>query len=231
MSVTGLAKTVRTGLEASRAAYIPAAGEFVYSTDGKVTAIGDGLTAGGLPFAYANNPTFTGTVDAPTPDTTDNSTKVATTAMVQAVLASMLQNVVLFKGTVDASKASAAAAGVSGVPASGWQYRVTVAGAIAFGFQCNIGDWVVYDGAAWQHIDGAAGAITSTDGLLTIVQTGPGTFTLAINTIPLTHGGAGADLSALADGVLLKKVGNALVPAVAGTDYLAPGSAISGGTF
>jgi hypothetical protein len=49
--------------------------------------------------------------------------------------------------------------------------------------------------------------------------------------VGLAYGGSGADLTALADGALLKKSGTALVAAVADTDYATPSSTIDGGTF
>jgi len=49
--------------------------------------------------------------------------------------------------------------------------------------------------------------------------------------IGLAYGGAGADLTALADGSILKKSGTALVAATAGTDFLNSSSVVDGGTF
>lgn len=49
--------------------------------------------------------------------------------------------------------------------------------------------------------------------------------------IGLAYGGAGADLTALADGSILKKSGAALVAATAGTDFLNSSSVVDGGTF
>lgn len=49
--------------------------------------------------------------------------------------------------------------------------------------------------------------------------------------IGLEYGGTGTDLLVLSDDTMLKKTGGAIVPAVSGTDYLAPGSVIDGGTF
>lgn len=51
------------------------------------------------------------------------------------------------------------------------------------------------------------------------------------NIIGLAYGGTGANLSLLTDGAMLKKVGSALVAAVADTDYLTPDTVIDGGTF
>ena len=221
----------RRGVAANRSPVTPAVGEPLFTTDTKQLFVGDGATAGGIGVAPVNSPAFTGLPTAPTTATNDNSTNLATTAFVQGVLQAMLQNVVLFKGVVDASKVSPAAAGVIGTPAAGWQYRVSVAGSTAFGFAAQVGDWVVYDGSAWQHVTGAAGAITSSDGVISVTQTGPESFTLALPMLGLSRGGAGADLTALANGTMLKKNGTALVAAVAGTDYLAPASVIDGGTF
>lgn len=49
--------------------------------------------------------------------------------------------------------------------------------------------------------------------------------------IGLAYGGAGADLTALADGVILKKNGSALIAATPGTDFLNSSSVVDGGTF
>lgn len=49
--------------------------------------------------------------------------------------------------------------------------------------------------------------------------------------VGLAYGGTGANLSAVPDGTLFKKVGSVLVAAVAGTDYLAPDSVIDCGTW
>jgi phage-related tail fiber protein len=56
-----------------------------------------------------------------------------------------------------------------------------------------------------------------------------GTWTGSI--IGLAYGGAGANLSALADGSIIKKLGTSLVAAAAGTDYYNTSSTIDGGTF
>ena len=58
-----------------------------------------------------------------------------------------------------------------------------------------------------------------------------GTGTWQATVIGLAYGGTGANLSGSADGTIFKKSGTALVAAVAGTDYLAPGSSVDGGTF
>lgn len=57
------------------------------------------------------------------------------------------------------------------------------------------------------------------------------TGTWQANIIGLAYGGTGANLTALSDGTVLKKVGTAIVAATAGTDYLNSSSTIDGGTF
>lgn len=49
--------------------------------------------------------------------------------------------------------------------------------------------------------------------------------------VALAFGGTGANLTTLSDGTILKKVGGALVQAVAGTDYLNNNSNVDGGSF
>jgi hypothetical protein len=49
--------------------------------------------------------------------------------------------------------------------------------------------------------------------------------------IPVAYGGLNRNTSSDADGTLYKKVGTAFVPAIAGTDYLAANSTITGGTI
>lgn len=58
-----------------------------------------------------------------------------------------------------------------------------------------------------------------------------GTGTWQATAVGLAYGGTGGNLSALTNGVLLKKQGTALVAAVAGTDFLDNNSTIDGGTF
>jgi hypothetical protein len=58
-----------------------------------------------------------------------------------------------------------------------------------------------------------------------------GTGTWQGSTVALNYGGTGANLTALADGSILKKVGTAVVAASPGTDYLSSTSTVDGGTF
>jgi hypothetical protein len=57
------------------------------------------------------------------------------------------------------------------------------------------------------------------------------TGTWGASIIGLAYGGTGANLSALADGSIIKKLGTSLVAATPGTDYYNTSSTIDGGTF
>jgi hypothetical protein len=79
---------------------------------------------------------------------------------------------VRYRGTVDASAANPAAAGVIGIPANGDQYKATTAGNTAFGFQLNVGDFVIYNGTIWDKIDATDPSITGTSNRITVTATG-----------------------------------------------------------
>lgn len=74
----------------------------------------------------------------------------------------------VYKGTVDASAADPAAAGVVGTPQNGWLYRVTVAGSSAFSQSLKIGDYVVYNGATWDKIDSTDPVVSGTSNRVTV---------------------------------------------------------------
>lgn len=82
---------------------------------------------------------------------------------------------------------------------------------------------------AADSVDIAATYVGQTS-ITTLGTVGTGTWNATI--IGVSKGGSGADLSALATGTLIMKTGaSTLGAAVAGTDFLAPGSTIDGGTF
>lgn len=139
--------------------------------------ITDGLTASDLtPYAPINSPALTGNPTAPTQLGTDNSTKIATTAQVQAALSAYIaaQDILVFKGFRDCSANP-------NYPAAdaGHVYRVSVAGKIggASGVNVEMNDMLtcLVDGTAagtqaavganWQisqvNIDGAVTGPTS----------------------------------------------------------------------
>jgi len=87
-----MAKTtlqLRRGTQAENAAFTGAQGEVTVDTTRKLLIVHDGSTVGGNVLAPITSPTFTGTPAAPTPSTADNSTKIATTAYVQANIAAL----------------------------------------------------------------------------------------------------------------------------------------------
>lgn len=86
------------------------------------------------------SPAFTGAPTAPTTGSTDNSTLLATTAFVQAVLATALGSTLKLKGDIDCSPNPNYPAGVVGD-----EYRVSVAGKIggASGISVDISDAIV----------------------------------------------------------------------------------------
>lgn len=80
---------LRRGSQTDIATFTGAAGEVTVDTTRKTLVVHDGTTVGGSALATLASPTFTGTVIAPTPSTGDNSTKVATTAYVNAKLTAL----------------------------------------------------------------------------------------------------------------------------------------------
>lgn len=134
---------------------------------------------------------------------------------------SLVTGAILYKGVVDASAASPAAAGVSGAPVNGWQYRVATAGSTAFGFALNVGDFVIYNGTAWDKIDSTDPSITGVTNRTTVTPTGDTAYQLDIastyvgqasittvgtiasgtwngSAIPVANGGTGATTAAAA---------------------------------
>lgn len=84
------------------------------------------------------SPEFSGTPTAPTPESGDDSTKIATTAFVAAAM--RVADAMVFKGTIGSSGAT-----VTELPANhthGWTYKVATAGTYA-GIVCEIGDMIV----------------------------------------------------------------------------------------
>lgn len=95
------------------------------------------------------SPSFTGSPKSTTPGTGDNSTRIATTAFVQAAVNSKVSaaDAMRFKGTIGSSGAT-----VTALPAShkkGDTYKVATAGTYA-GQKCEVGDMIicVTDGTA-----------------------------------------------------------------------------------
>ena len=100
--------------------------------------------------APLNSPQFTGEPTAPTPAADDDSTRIATTAFVQALM--RVAEAMAFKGTIGASGAT-----VTELPAThkhGWTDIVATAGTYA-GQTCEVGDMIicVTDGSTAKDSD------------------------------------------------------------------------------
>ncbi len=131
------------------------------------------------------SPALTGTPTAPTPSAGDNSTKLATTAYLDAKLGAnsgiatldagghltaaqipaSLVGAVVYQGTWNASTNSPALA--SGVGTKGYYYKVGTAGTAAIdgNSQWNVGDTIIFDGTAWDKIDGITNEVVTVAGL------------------------------------------------------------------
>jgi hypothetical protein len=86
----------------------------------------------------------------------------------------------IYKGTADGSAATPAAATGTAVFANGHMYRINVAGNTAFGFQVNIGDFVIYNGTGWNKIDATDPAVSGTSNRVTVTSTGDTSYTVDI---------------------------------------------------
>jgi hypothetical protein len=102
---------------------------------------------------------------------------------------------------------------------------------------------------AWtssEHLELATGKQFRIDGVNVLSKTGLGSTVLASSltsvgtigagtwqgtAVGLAYGGTGSNLSAVANGSILKKSGGALIAATAGTDYLDDSSTIDGGGY
>lgn len=96
------------------------------------------------------SPAFSGTPTAPTPSADDDSTRIATTAFVKALMRAA--EAMVYKGTIGASGAT-----VTELPANhthGWTYKVATAGTYA-GTVCEVGDMIicVKDGTVAANAD------------------------------------------------------------------------------
>jgi len=85
-----------------------------------------------------------------------------------------------YKGTADASAATVAAATGTAVYNNGDMYRVSVAGTTAFGYQLNVGDFVVYNGTGWDKIDNTDPSVAGTTNRITVTPTGDTSYAVNI---------------------------------------------------
>lgn len=122
------------------------------------------------------SPVFTGTPTAPTPSAGDNSTRIATTAYVDAILAA--GDAMIFKGTLGTGGTLTATTFAALTAYNrGWTYKVITAGTYA-GIVCEVGDLIIaitdhtsgeLVASEWTvvqtNIDGAVtGPVSATDG-------------------------------------------------------------------
>jgi hypothetical protein len=140
------------------------------STYATISSLSSYLTTSTASTTYAPiaSPTFTGTPSAPTPTSSDSSTKIATTAFVQTALASVAGGMT-FQGTWNAST-NVAPTLADGTGTKGQYYVVSVAGTTAITTisgvvsSWQVGDIIVYDGTDWDKINGASTEVTSVAG-------------------------------------------------------------------
>lgn len=87
------------------------------------------------------SPAFTGVPTAPTPNGNTNTTQIATTAFVQALINSKIAaaDAMIYKGTIGKGGTATALPATHSV---GWTYKVVTAGTYA-GATCEVGDMIV----------------------------------------------------------------------------------------
>jgi hypothetical protein len=181
--------------------------------------------------------TFEGEIHVPAPV---QPTQAATKAYVAQVIAQAISRAFLFKGEI-----SAATNTLPTSPVIGHIYKVSAEGNFggAVSVTASVGDFVIYNGSGWDKIDNTDPTFIGTDDRIVVSRLGEnsyqidlagsfvggsnltrlGTITQGVwqaSIIPLVEGGTGVDLSSLADQSMVKKVGSAFVPAVAGEDYI-----------
>jgi hypothetical protein len=164
-------------------------------------------------YAPLASPALTGTPAAPTQPQGDNSTSLATTAYLDRLLGAnsgiatldsggklsasqipdSLVGAVVYQGTWDASANSPAL--VSGTGTKGYYYKVSVAGTAGIDgiSQWNVGDTIIFDGTAWDKIDGVTNEVVSVAGLYGAVSASA--LNSALGLAPVATTGAYSSLS------------------------------------
>ena len=194
-------KSSVTGVTGAGGNYTPISGTGTGSTS--FVALSDAATANipvfNSPTAAAlallaslASPALTGTPTAPTPGSTDNSTKLATTAMVQAAIASALVGFLDLKGSM-----SAAANPNYPVALKGDTYLISAAGLIGgtSGLAVNVGDVIVASaanaggtqaavGTSWFVLEHQiAGALLATNNLSDVSNIATALLNLGLNQV------------------------------------------------
>lgn len=90
---------LRRGSTADNSTFTGASGEVVVDTTLNTLVVHDGTLAGGHYLAPLVSPSFTGTPTSTTPSSSDNSTKIATTAYVQTAITSVVPNISVTTGS------------------------------------------------------------------------------------------------------------------------------------
>ncbi len=134
---------------------------------------------------------------------TDDS-HAATKLYVDNAVTSGVVGAVVYKGVADASAADAEAATGEADPQTGFLYRVTTAGNTAFGYQANVGDYVIYNGTSYDKWDSVDPTISGTADRITVTGDQTAGFTVNLATTFGLSGLADVDLTDLADGALLQ---------------------------
>lgn len=117
-------------------------------------------------FAPLVSPIFTGTVAIPTADTTDNSTKAASTAFVQSLVAQAVVGAVTYKGPW-VSTGQTDFSGITLPVKTGYMYLVAGTGCTINAVEYQAGDYIIMDAdvAAGGTIDPAnVGKVDNTEG-------------------------------------------------------------------
>lgn len=145
------------------------------ATNGSNQLIAATTTGSGSTVVLATGPTLSNPIVG-TQTSSDNSTKGASTAFVATAIAGIVGGMV-YKGTWNANTNSPTITSGSGT--LGWFYKVATAGTTTVDGNSSwiVGDLLLYDGTAWDKIDGNSTEVTSVFGRV-------GAVTLALTDIP-----------------------------------------------
>ncbi len=103
-----------------------------------------------------------------------------TEAQVQTLISSAIVGGVRYKGVAHADEATPAAATGTSTFAQGDLYRVSTNGSTAFGVGLSAGDYVLYNGSAWDKIDSTDPSVSSGDSVVVVTQTGDNQYSVKI---------------------------------------------------